>query len=321
MPESRWNDREGRFEIDRDRDFDEERGYGYDASRADGRRQDRYEGGDWRDRYAAREQRSYGEPRHRSSGGGASGRAELRRAVSQGGDIGYGTIRSGSDYASGRGYRAPGDYGQVGGFDFGGSTADYGGGGYRGDAPDYGDRAYFDRGRERNYYTDGPYPEGGGRGRHDREHWAYARHPRDRHDEDRGWFDRARDEVSAWMGDHDAQRRREHDAALRADHRGRGPKGYRRSDERIREDVSDRLTDDGWLDASAIEVAVKDGEVTLSGTVHARDDKRRAELLAESVSGVDNVQNNLRLDRGTETRTGDWSLQGNAPQQGVTGKA
>lgn len=316
MPESRWNDREGRFEIDRDRDFDEERGYGYDASRTDGRRQDRYEGGDWRDRYAAREQRSYGEPRHRSSG-----RAELRRAVSQGGDIGYGAIRSGSDYASGRGYRAPGDYGQVGGFDFGGSSADYGGGGYRGDTPDYGDRAYFDRGRERNYYTDGPYPEGRGRGRHDREHWAYARHPRDRHDEDRGWFDRARDEVSAWMGDHDAQRRREHDAAVRADHRGRGPKGYRRSDERIREDVSDRLTDDGWLDASAIEVAVKDGEVTLSGTVHARDDKRRAELLAESVSGVDNVQNNLRLDRGPEARTGDWTLQGNAPQQGVSGKA
>ncbi len=310
MPESRWNDREGRFEIDRDRDFDDERGYGYDASR----RQDRYaQDPDWRDRYAAREQRSYGEPRHRSSG-----RAELRRAVSQGGDIGYGSIRSGSDYASGRGYRAPGDYGQVGGFDFGGSTADYGGGGYRGEAPDYGDRAYFDRRheRERNYYTDGP-----GRGRHDREHWAYARHPRDSHDEDRGWFDRARDEVSAWMGDHDAQRRREHDAAIRADHRGRGPKGYRRSDERIREDVSDRLTDDGWLDASSIEVAVKDGEVTLSGTVHARDDKRRAELLAESVSGVDNVQNNLRLDRGPEARSGDWSLQGNAPQQGVSGKA
>lgn len=314
MPESRWNDREGRFEIDRDRDFDEERGYGYDASR----RQERYEGGDWRDRYAAREQRSYGEPRHQSSG-----RAELRRAISQGGDIGYGSIRSGSDYASGRGYRAPGDYGQVGGFDFGGSTADYGGGGYRGEAPDYGDRAYFDRRheRERNYYTDGP-----GRGRHGhdqgREHWAYARHPReaDRYD-DRGWFERARDEVSAWMGDHDAQRRREHDAAIRADHRGRGPKGYRRSDERIREDVSDRLTDDGWLDASAIEVVVKDGEVTLSGTVHARDDKRRAELLAESVSGVDNVQNNLRLDRGPEARSGDWTLQGNAPQQGVSGKA
>lgn len=304
MPESRWNDREGRFEIDRDRDFDNERGYGYDASR----QQDRYaRDPDWRDRYAAREQRTYGEPRYRSSGGG-----ELRRAVSQGGDIGYGSIRSGSDYASGRGYRAPGDYGQVGGFDFGGSSADYGGGAYRGDAPDYGDRAFFEHRRDRGYHE--------GRGRHDRDHGAYARRSREDH-EDRGWFERARDEVSAWMGDHDAQRRREYDAAVRGDHRGRGPKGYRRSDERIRDDVSDRLTDDGWLDASSIEVSVKDGEVTLSGTVHARDDKRRAELLAESVSGVDNVQNNLRLDRGGEARNTDWTLQGGASQQGVSGKA
>lgn len=304
MPESRWNDREGRFEIDRDREFDQERGYGYDASRRDENR-------DWRDRYAAREQRTYGEPRHRSSGG-----AELRRAVSQGGDIGYGSIRSGGDYAPGRGYRAPGDYGQVGGFDFGGSTGDYGGGSYRGDAPDYGDRTYFERRGER----DRGYGYGEGRGRYDRDAGAYGRRSREDH-EDRGWFERARDEVSAWMGDHDAQRRREYDAAVRGDHRGRGPKGYRRSDERIRDDVSDCLTDDGWLDASSIEVAVKDGEVTLSGTVHARDDKRRAELLAESVSGVDHVQNNLRLDRGVEAKSGDWSMQGSAPQQGLSGKA
>ena len=40
------------------------------------------------------------------------------------------------------------------------------------------------------------------------------------------------------------------------EHRGRGPRGYTRSDERIREDVNDRLTDDGWLDASDIDVQV-----------------------------------------------------------------
>jgi osmotically-inducible protein OsmY len=78
-------------------------------------------------------------------------------------------------------------------------------------------------------------------------------------------------------------------------HRGRGPKGYSRSDERIQDDVNDRLTDDPFLDATHIEVGVQGGEVTLSGTVTARVDKRRAEDLADDVSGVKHVQNNLRV--------------------------
>lgn len=78
-------------------------------------------------------------------------------------------------------------------------------------------------------------------------------------------------------------------------YRGRGPKGYTRSDDRIKEDVNDRLTDDGSLDATGIEVEVGDSEVTLSGTVNSRFDKRRAEDLAESVSGVSHVQNNIRV--------------------------
>ncbi|HET6521889.1 MAG TPA: BON domain-containing protein [Geminicoccaceae bacterium] len=78
-------------------------------------------------------------------------------------------------------------------------------------------------------------------------------------------------------------------------HRGRGPRGYTRSDERIRDDISDRLTDDPYLDASEIEVSVSGGEVTLSGTVNSRQDKRRAEDLADDVSGVSHVQNNLRV--------------------------
>ncbi|MCB5177061.1 BON domain-containing protein [Microvirga lenta] len=78
-------------------------------------------------------------------------------------------------------------------------------------------------------------------------------------------------------------------------HRGRGPRNYRRSDERIQDDVNQRLTDDPYLDASDIEVLVRDQEVTLSGMVHSRLDKRRAEDIAESVSGVAHVQNNLRV--------------------------
>lgn len=78
-------------------------------------------------------------------------------------------------------------------------------------------------------------------------------------------------------------------------HRGRGPKDYKRSDDRIREDVNDRLTDDAHIDASGIQVAVKDGEVTLSGTVENRFAKRHAEDLAERISGARHVQNNLRV--------------------------
>lgn len=78
-------------------------------------------------------------------------------------------------------------------------------------------------------------------------------------------------------------------------HRGRGPKGYRRTDERIHEDVCERLMHDRFIDASEVEVVVKEGEVTLSGTVSSRGLKRRAEDLAELASGVTHVQNNLRV--------------------------
>lgn len=69
-----------------------------------------------------------------------------------------------------------------------------------------------------------------------------------------------------------------------------------RTDGRIQEDVSDRLSDDGALDASNIEVSVTNGEVQLNGSVSSKWAKRRAEDCAENVSGVTNVQNNLRIE-------------------------
>jgi osmotically-inducible protein OsmY len=98
--------------------------------------------------------------------------------------------------------------------------------------------------------------------------------------------------------------------------RGRGPRGYRRSDERIREDVCDCLTDDPLLDASNMEVTVKDCEVTLSGTVNRREDKRRAEDLVEQISGVKDVRNNLRV---ASEQGGTLGQQGQ--QQGQTGQS
>lgn len=100
------------------------------------------------------------------------------------------------------------------------------------------------------------------------------------------------------------------EAWARGEHRGKGPKGYRRSDERIREDVCDRLSDDDELDASEIIVTVKSGEVTLEGTVTDRRAKHRAEDLAESVSGVQDVDNKLRKNKGMLQEVGD-RLTGN----------
>lgn len=120
---------------------------------------------------------------------------------------------------------------------------------------------------------------------------------------DRGWWDRTRDEVSSWFGDDDAERRRRMDESRSGGHRGKGPKDYRRSADRIREDVCDRLSDDDYLDASNIEVKVEGDEVILTGTAASRDEKRRAEDLVESISGVRNVENRIRVETGTSSYT------------------
>jgi hypothetical protein len=58
---------------------------------------------------------------------------------------------------------------------------------------------------------------------------------------------------------------------------GVGLQGYQRSDERIEEELPERLMQHGLIDASDIDVDVSDGEVTLSGTVDSRQMKRLAE--------------------------------------------
>lgn len=183
------------------------------------------------------------------------------------------------DYGMDGGYGASGSrYPRMGRSDW--TTDDLG---YDGELSDRGygdDERRYARGAGR-----GHYPSDNNRGYRGR----YNRGNRD-YDDERGFVDRASDEVASWFGDEEAARRREMDS-----HRGKGPKGYRRSDARILEDVNDRLVDDPAVDASDIEVTVKDAEVTLSGHVTDRFEKRRAEDCAERVSGVAHVQNNLRV--------------------------
>jgi osmotically-inducible protein OsmY len=221
----------------------------------------------------------------------------------------------GDDYAAGRGGNYRPDYGRererrreherehdpdrVQSFDtdYGRTTSRfYGRSGYEYGRDDY-DRPNY--GPEVTEYRSRRHDESGDR--------RDARDERDaRGRGGRGWWDRAADEVLAWFGDDEAARRRRAEGGRAGErgagegrasglYRGRGPKNYRRPDERTREEIHDRLTDNDWLDASDVDVTVVNGEAVLSGTVDSRYSKRLAEDIAESVTGVSNVQNNLRV--------------------------
>lgn len=85
---------------------------------------------------------------------------------------------------------------------------------------------------------------------------------------------------------------------------GRGPKNYRRSDERIQEEINEQLTRDPDIDATDVEVRVQAGTATLTGTVDDRNAKRLAEDICESVSGVQEVENQLRVRRNAGEQQG-----------------
>lgn len=231
--------------------------------------------------------------RGRYGGSGDYDTDDPRHRERQGAGFGSGRYWEDQDRRQYQGEQFPG--GRQGGWE-GSEYGERGQGGY-GQGGGYDE---WSRGGDRHYPRQGYGPargrgyEGGFSGFGYAGDRSYSGSERGWSDRGRGFWDRASDEVSSWFGDEDAERRRRQDQ-----HRGRGPKGYVRSDERIREDINDRLTDDWSLDATDIEVEVEEREVTLSGEVGSRADKRRAEDIAESVSGVANVQNNLRIKQTT----------------------
>lgn len=264
-----WRDQEEQFSGDRwGSQPDYEEGYGSQMSEP-------YGGG-----YAQRpSEYETGWDRDSRYGQGGTGYSRQNRDYAGEGEYGYGPAR----YVTSPGWRGSSfTMNDQGGRDFNsrtdrnyGAFGDYGSYGYPGfrgysGFGAYGSGATYGYGPATGSASDRAYDRG------------YDRNRRD-------WFDRAGDEVMSWFGDEDAARRR------RMDHRGRGPSNYTRSDDRIREDVNDKLTDDWGVDASNVNVTVNNGEVTLDGTVATRLQKRRAEDCAEEVSGVKNVQNNLRV--------------------------
>ncbi len=96
---------------------------------------------------------------------------------------------------------------------------------------------------------------------------------------------------------------------------GRGPRNFRRSDQRIEEEVNEQLTRNPFIDAEDVTVTVKEGSVTLAGTVDSRQARRLAEDIAENVFGVRDVHNQIRAsqtDGTAEGRQADVKRQGQA---------
>src|SRR3954464_5160653 len=94
-------------------------------------------------------------------------------------------------------------------------------------------------------------------------------------------------------------------------HGGKGPKGYHRSDQRIKELLSERLRDDPHIDPSEVSITVQGGKITLEGTVDSRQAKNAIEDIADQF-GTQEVQNNLKVQRQT---------QGQGGESGQTGKS
>lgn len=170
----------------------------------------------------------------------------------------------------------------------------------------------FARGREDEYWLD--------RGDRPNPPWEQRDRDGERHPRDRMGYGAPRQmqtgygnppgnpgnrEARSWNPDEDRfDRGSSRSTAPTGMHRGKGPLNYMRSDERIREQICEALTDDHHVDASHIDVVVKNGEVTLSGTVEDRRQKRLAEDIAERCGGVKDISNQLKIGNNPTSAAG-----------------
>lgn len=76
---------------------------------------------------------------------------------------------------------------------------------------------------------------------------------------------------------------------------GKGPRDYRRSDASIRDEACELLTRHGGIDATDININVHEGDITLSGNVPERHMRRMAEDMLENISGVRDINDQLRI--------------------------
>lgn len=91
----------------------------------------------------------------------------------------------------------------------------------------------------------------------------------------------------------------------------RGPKTFQRADNRLRDDICERLMYRDDIDPSDVTVTVDGGEVTLDGTVPERWMRYVIDDIAESVLGVQEVENNIRVRRPNSEGNERAQLMGN----------
>jgi hypothetical protein len=188
-------------------------------------------------------------------------------------------------------------------------------------------RELAERSERGDYYDpDWPYDRGG-RGR-DAERSRGRPRPGGREDEGshyRGWYSRSGGPFSYGGGQGYVF---SESLTLHGPYAGRGPKGYKRSDQQIVEEACQRLERDGEVDATDIEVTAEDGVIRLRGTVPDRQTKRRAEECVESIYGARDVMNELRVSReggqgwqspGAQAGRSAQASQGSQASQGTQG--
>jgi osmotically-inducible protein OsmY len=91
---------------------------------------------------------------------------------------------------------------------------------------------------------------------------------------------------------------------VKAGYRGIGPKGYKRTDAKIYEEVCEVLMQHRAIDASNVAVKVTSGLVNLSGKIDSRYSKKLAEELIDLIPGVTEIQNELSVMRGNLRMSG-----------------
>ena len=195
--------------------------------------------------------------------------------------------------------------------------------GLYGGAEDYGHAGYqerFDYGANRYPNPDmqrGSYTGAGNRGDGAGAAWSYERAEQWNRDAGRGSNGGFGSSERSGMNQWSNSGRSMSDGP----HRGKGPKNYSRSDDRIREDVCECLMQDSNVDASEIDVKVSSGEVTLTGTVNSKEEKRRAEDAVERLTGVKDIHNELRVESSSENRSQSMTNSSSADGSSSNGQS